>query len=282
MTLAAATLNAAAPALRLVDADWMSPGEVATDDLSNQLLHAARLRGLIAGLPELAGDPAGLPEGLFDHLADAVRGLDLRRSRGETGAEAPASLPELWEPLIAQGWAVVPVALSPLHTRLVAVRVHRARALAQRRLTRDERDVLARVARGETNKEIAYDAGVAEATIASRLFRAQQRLGISSRTDVIRWMGGAAAGRHIDAERFRLGGLEVLLLDVVDHEPALDELTPSEREVALMVFQGCSDKEIAAARDASPRTVANQLRAILRKLEVSSRYELAVLVRDAA
>ncbi len=52
-------------------------------------------------------------------------------------------------------------------------------------------------------------------------------------------------------------------------------LTEAERDVALAITRGLSNAEIAALRHRSPRTVANQVAAILRKLDVSSRGELA-------
>ncbi len=56
---------------------------------------------------------------------------------------------------------------------------------------------------------------------------------------------------------------------------ARDDLTPSERQVALAVLAGLSNADIARMRGSSPRTVANQVAAIFRKLGVRSRAELA-------
>jgi two-component system nitrate/nitrite response regulator NarL len=52
-----------------------------------------------------------------------------------------------------------------------------------------------------------------------------------------------------------------------------------EREIAGMVMRGLSNREIAAARGTSENTVANQLKAIFRKLGVASRIELVRLGR---
>lgn len=48
-------------------------------------------------------------------------------------------------------------------------------------------------------------------------------------------------------------------------------LTPAERDVAVMIAAGRSDREIAHARGTAVRTVAKQVRSILAKLEVASR-----------
>lgn len=53
------------------------------------------------------------------------------------------------------------------------------------------------------------------------------------------------------------------------------DLTEAEAEVVRLVLDGRSNKEIAAARATSERTVANQLASIYRKLGVNSRSELA-------
>jgi DNA-binding CsgD family transcriptional regulator len=58
-------------------------------------------------------------------------------------------------------------------------------------------------------------------------------------------------------------------------------LTPAERSVAFLAASGATHAEIAKARGSSPRTVANQLARIYRKLGVGSRVELVALVESA-
>jgi DNA-binding NarL/FixJ family response regulator len=77
--------------------------------------------------------------------------------------------------------------------------------------------------------------------------------------------------------RFRMGSEEFAVLSVpVGSSHALAALTPSERSVVQAVLAGRSNNEIAEARATAPRTVANQLAAIYRKLGISSRAELAL------
>jgi DNA-binding CsgD family transcriptional regulator len=90
---------------------------------------------------------------------------------------------------------------------------------------------------------------------------------------------GPAPPENLRAARFALSGEEyaVLVFPVAssgrgDRWPAL---TKAEAEVADLVVRGYSNAEIAAFRSSSPRTVANQLQAIYRKLGVGSRVELA-------
>lgn len=71
----------------------------------------------------------------------------------------------------------------------------------------------------------------------------------------------------------RSGDREVVLLSFTPTGPA--RLTEAERDVALAVARGLSNAAIAKARDRSSRTIANQVAAIMKKLGVSSRVELA-------
>jgi DNA-binding NarL/FixJ family response regulator len=52
-------------------------------------------------------------------------------------------------------------------------------------------------------------------------------------------------------------------------------LTPSERAVLRALLAGATNGQIAARRGVSPRTVANQVAALFRKVRVHSRLDLA-------
>ena len=62
----------------------------------------------------------------------------------------------------------------------------------------------------------------------------------------------------------------------------LDELTAQELQIAGLVAQGLSNREVAAQLFLSPRTIEFHLRNIFRKLEITSRTQLASLELDAA
>ncbi len=57
-------------------------------------------------------------------------------------------------------------------------------------------------------------------------------------------------------------------------DPDLDQLTSREREVLQLIARGYSYKEIAARLHLSSRTVESHVSAVLRKLQLSNRYEL--------
>ncbi|MFW6050714.1 MAG: response regulator transcription factor [Myxococcota bacterium] len=54
-------------------------------------------------------------------------------------------------------------------------------------------------------------------------------------------------------------------------------LTRAEQDVVAHLLEGASNAEIARRRGTSPRTVANQLACVFRKLGVSSRQEVALV-----
>ena len=55
-------------------------------------------------------------------------------------------------------------------------------------------------------------------------------------------------------------------------------LSPRQFQVAAMVAQGLSNKDIAARLNISPRTVQHTLSAVFHRVRVGSRYEVIVAV----
>jgi DNA-binding CsgD family transcriptional regulator len=84
---------------------------------------------------------------------------------------------------------------------------------------------------------------------------------------------GGPAGLRGSALQVGIGNYVLLSLPRAWNMP--DNLTAAERQVALAVLSGLSNADIARMRGSSPRTVANQLATIFRKLGVRSRSELA-------
>jgi DNA-binding NarL/FixJ family response regulator len=60
-----------------------------------------------------------------------------------------------------------------------------------------------------------------------------------------------------------------------DRDPALEQLTPREREVLRHLARGYMYKEIALRLGISVKTVEAHVSAVLRKLQLSSRHELS-------
>jgi DNA-binding CsgD family transcriptional regulator len=93
-----------------------------------------------------------------------------------------------------------------------------------------------------------------------------------------RWVS-APAPANLRAARFTVAGKEIAVLSYPLPPADLPKsLTKAEREVALAIFAGRSNAEIAVQRGTSPRTIANQVASLFAKLGLRSRNELAALV----
>jgi DNA-binding NarL/FixJ family response regulator len=66
----------------------------------------------------------------------------------------------------------------------------------------------------------------------------------------------------------------------VEDDPELDQLTPREREVLRQIARGYSYKQVARRLSISVKTVESHVSAVLRKLQLSNRHELARWASD--
>lgn len=82
-------------------------------------------------------------------------------------------------------------------------------------------------------------------------------------------------GARVSALRVNGSELRVISFPVQPPSPAAVPLSRVECEVAELAACGLTNAEIAERRGRSVRTVANQMAAILRKLGLGSRRELA-------
>ena len=63
-------------------------------------------------------------------------------------------------------------------------------------------------------------------------------------------------------------------------DPELDQLTPREQEVLRYIARGYAYKQVARQLHISVKTVETHVSAVLRKLQLSSRYELTRWATD--
>lgn len=82
---------------------------------------------------------------------------------------------------------------------------------------------------------------------------------------------------EVEVYAVRVGREDLVVMSLPAERPSAETavLTAAEREIARLAVSGLTNAAIAKRRGGSPRTVANQLASVYRKLEVSSRAELA-------
>jgi DNA-binding CsgD family transcriptional regulator len=141
-------------------------------------------------------------------------------------------------------------------------------------LTNAERDVLARIAAGASNAEIATARGVSVRTVANQVARLFKKLNATSRYELIQWTS-LVRGRSTIVETIERDGKPMA---IARHRDAGTRdalaLTTEEREVVWRVAQAMPYKEIAYELGVPIATVAGRLQRAMRKLHVTSRVEL--------
>jgi len=90
-------------------------------------------------------------------------------------------------------------------------------------------------------------------------------------------LAGHLEASRAEAARWRrdAGHLIVGLGAAIDQQLLRWELTPAEKEIALLLLKGLAHKEIAEIRSVTETTVRQQARALYRKAGLSGRNELA-------
>jgi DNA-binding CsgD family transcriptional regulator len=121
-------------------------------------------------------------------------------------------------------------------------------------LTPRQKQIAMLVAAGSTNVEVATHLVISTHTVKHHLRAVFHRLGVASRREL-----RSTFACH----------------DTADHFAQNCCLTSQEREIARRVSNGASNREVAADLFISPSTVDYHLRKIFRKLDITSRRELA-------
>ncbi len=146
------------------------------------------------------GEAVLSPSGRVEHAegpAQAVSARELlraaavesERARGRLRREDPATAVEMWRALVAGRWSIVD-RFDRDGKRYLVAHQNEPDAIGPRTLTDRERQVVAFVAMGHSNKLVAYELGLSESAVGAYLCGARRKLGIRSRLDLVRLLHG--------------------------------------------------------------------------------------------
>jgi len=145
-----------------------------------------------------------------------------------------------------------------------------------------EQEVLDAVLSGVADRELSRRLGITRQCVCGHLGNALGKLGATSRFSALetwRALQEAEKGRAGRATLAEVTYGEDTLLSLrvpVPPRPELEvRLSSAETDVAWMVCDGLSNRDIAVARGTAERTVANQVASIFNKLNVSRRFDVA-------
>lgn len=269
------------------DGDRARRGHAAIERLLPHVSAALRIRrGIQTTVPDMAGAPHGAElvldvNGVVrdgeatpsakDLLRHAVTTRDHARTR--QGKADPDAALEAWTALVDGRWSLLDVFERGGRRYVVAV-PNVPDVLSATRLGPLERAVFGLLARGRANKAIGYELGLSEGTVAGYIRDLRKKLGHQA-------VLASARASVSEVVPVPLEATEVLAI-VCDESPErvarLARLSSAERAVVSLAVAGQSDKQIAARRAVSPRTVSNQLRSAYQKLGVGSRRGLRAIV----
>ncbi|MCA9631911.1 MAG: hypothetical protein KC766_29865 [Myxococcales bacterium] len=143
-------------------------------------------------------------------------------------------------------------------------------------LTHRERQIVDRIAAGDCPTVVGFDLGISGSTVATHLASALHKLTQGSR---LRLYEAWALVHQTGARLIHVAGEACwILVAPLQPWPGSNRLTPAQLAVVDCLMNGLSNAEIAAARNVSIRTVANQLAAVFQRLQIADRNDLALLV----
>jgi DNA-binding NarL/FixJ family response regulator len=205
-----------------------------------------------------------------ENLREIVRRIE--RGRTRSGRENVDEALTNWEGLVSGRWSMIDRFDTDQRRFIVAIKNDPAHP-DPRGLTPRERQVAEYVGLGHSSKQIAYTLGLSETAITNCTARAQDKLGLNSRTELVAFFAPTGVRRKLAeatlaGERFLVGTSPLL------NTKHFTNLSDTERDILRLLIAGSTNADIAEHRRTSENTVANQVQSIFRKLGVRSRGEL--------
>ena len=193
-----------------------------------------------------------------------------RQAQNENEPNTPTSGNE---DILAQGgWETLRHSVKGRYQR-IEIRRRLDRDANSQRLTPRELQIARLAACGLASKQIGTRLGLSGTSVRAILSRATRKLGLRGCNQLPAFWYGIA----VRSSRVVSGpGIELLVFEsVLRTEKPAAPLTAAERSVLLVVLSGFDNRQIAAKRATSARTVANQVAMLFKKFGVSSKAGLA-------
>jgi DNA-binding CsgD family transcriptional regulator len=243
--------------------EWL-PGQLQYfHHLAHHLASAWRVRKAL-------GPPPAAPAESHDATArHALRCAVLAQDR--IGSRPRPSKQPLWQALLAGRWSLVDTFMAA-GTRYVVACKNPDRGAALRAMQARELAVLELALTGRSGKWIAFELQLSESTVARTLRMALRRIGVVDAADLV----GVRTAPFEPLEGMP-AGVELAMARLTPASASAG-LSDAERAVVTGILGGKRIAAIARERGTSPRTVANQLASIYKKLGVSSRREAIALL----
>jgi DNA-binding NarL/FixJ family response regulator len=204
--------------------------------------------------------------------------IDMLARRVESLPASIGRCSALWIDLVSGELEIAQASLQGQRSALIL----RARPEAAPPLGARAREVLERTLLGERRKVIAYETSISPSTLSLTLKESLASLGLRCRPSQVpsslvilahaACVASEPLGTFIGDEEHE--GRRFTVVTHVFDDTVLRGLPPSERNVMCLLVRGRSNVDIAARRNSSYRTVANQIAAACFRLGVSGRFEL--------
>ncbi|HTM22824.1 MAG TPA: helix-turn-helix transcriptional regulator [Kofleriaceae bacterium] len=142
-------------------------------------------------------------------------------------------------------------------------------------------DVIADVRSGTTPAHVIVESVVVVLGLTGALFIARRLLGMMRAARAAQTEASALAAQlaasAAEAERWRAEARHLIagLGAALDRQFERWQLSPAEKEIALLLLKGLSHKEIAEVRSITEATARQQARAVYRKAGLTGRADLA-------
>jgi DNA-binding NarL/FixJ family response regulator len=152
-------------------------------------------------------------------------------------------------------------------------------------ITTREHDVIQAVLHGETDRSISQRMGITRQCVCGHLGNGLEKMGLDSRFGALQTWRALAEIEKGRSGRAQIAEVKVgseTLLSIrcpIAPRPEMEvRLSNAETNVAWLISDGESNREIAFIRGTAERTVANQVASLFAKLDLSRRFDVAQFV----